>query len=206
MLPSAELRWFYPGTVPQDVRQWFEGDCPGDWIEPPETREDVYLFVPGSEFLNLKHRQGRMELKWRKAELGVLRFGDKWEGRAEQWVKWLCEDPGVDSMLPEDVLERQHWIAIQKTRSRRMYRLDANRQVEPVPPDRYIECGGGLELTQLTVKGQSWWSLGFEVFGETRDLSVPLEAIAHAIAPTYNASPLKLSNSYAYPTLMSELS
>ncbi|MGL4619835.1 MAG: hypothetical protein ACRCZS_12370, partial [Chroococcidiopsis sp.] len=69
MLNSLELRWFISGELPLEVSSWFEQDKLGGQLQAPETREDVYLYVPECEYMGLKLRQGRLEIKWRQAEL-----------------------------------------------------------------------------------------------------------------------------------------
>ncbi|MCA1995017.1 MAG: hypothetical protein LDL41_23650, partial [Coleofasciculus sp. S288] len=70
-LTTLELRWFYHGTPPVEVEYWFSTDCPGELLRPPEEREDLYLYTPQCDYLNIKLRQGSLEVKWRKAELAV---------------------------------------------------------------------------------------------------------------------------------------
>ncbi len=45
MLTSAEMRWFERGRLPEATSQWFQQDELGDYLAPPEEREDVYLYV-----------------------------------------------------------------------------------------------------------------------------------------------------------------
>ncbi len=40
---TAELRWFYRGTLPSEIFQWFKQDQLGGHLAPPEEREDLYL-------------------------------------------------------------------------------------------------------------------------------------------------------------------
>lgn len=95
MLTTYELRWFSPGMIPESIETWFKQNCLIDSMQLPEKREDVYLYSPKSDFLGIKIRQGRLEVKWRKAELGAVRFGDFVEGKVEKWGKWLCSDATV---------------------------------------------------------------------------------------------------------------
>ncbi len=72
MLLSNELRWFYPGKLPENIQLWFQQNCLIDPLKSPEEREDVYLYSPGCDYLGIKLRQGRLEVKWRQAELDTM--------------------------------------------------------------------------------------------------------------------------------------
>jgi len=189
MLITAEMRWFHPGQIPADIRGWFESDCPGK-LETPPPREDLYLCVPGCEFLNLKHRQGRLELKWRREDLGVWKVSPKWEGRAQIWIKWPCDDPQAERMIPPEVREMKTWIAVEKARSLRSHSLDGGTS------------GGTLELSQLHVQNRDWWSVSLEVYGPEERLPEILDAIAATVSRDYSGPPLTLAHSYPYPTLL----
>jgi hypothetical protein len=120
MLTSLEIRWFYPGELPSDVAAWFSSAELGGQLQAPEKREDIYLYAPECEYMGVKLRQGRLEIKWRQAELEVLGFGTV-EGKLERWGKWLCEDPTNQSFQPEFVLRQKSWVKIGKVRSQRLY-------------------------------------------------------------------------------------
>lgn len=184
MLESLELRWFIPGELPSDVSAWFEQDKLGGQLQPPEAREDVYLYVPGCEYMGIKLRQGRLEIKWRQAELEVLSF-EKVEGKLEKWGKWLCEDPTETSFKPENVLGQRTWVKIGKVRSQRLY------------------DGCALELTQLTIENNTenntWWSLALETLGADTRAREKLQSIFELISKTQITPHLQAQNSYAYP-------
>jgi hypothetical protein len=56
MLSTLELRWFSHGTLPTEVKHWFSTDCPGKLLGSPEEREDLYLYIPECDELNIKLR------------------------------------------------------------------------------------------------------------------------------------------------------
>jgi hypothetical protein len=68
MLTTLELRWFSHGTPPKDVEQWFSVDCPGEFLGSLEEREDLYLYTPECDYLNIKLRHRSLEVKWRSAQ------------------------------------------------------------------------------------------------------------------------------------------
>lgn len=183
MLTSLEIRWFYRGKLPPVVLSWFEQDQLGGQLQPPEEREDVYLYSPGCEYLGIKLRQGRLEVKWRQAELGNVRWM-RVEGKLEKWGKWLCVDPSGD--FKPEVVAGESWVSVKKVRSQRLY-------------DNY-----NMELTQLYVKGNDWWSLGFETVG-AESSNDELQTIANSVFESYNHQRLTIDYSYAYPKWLSQV-
>lgn len=210
MLLTAELRWFYRGTLPEEVLHWFEQDCLGEQLQPPEEREDLYLYSPGCDYLGIKLRQGRLEIKWRKAELGVVRFGDRVEGKAEKWGKWLCEDPTAESFQLTTVVGEKAWVSVKKVRflrkaslTQRQYQVLPGESITPVSVTESIDQGCTVELTQLGINGNAWWSLAFEAEGKDDCLMDNLQAVANWVFKSYHGSKLQGEDSYAYPTWLS---
>ena len=187
MLTTLELRWFSHGTPSLEVEQWFSANCPGELLGLPEEREDLYLCTPECEYLNIKLRQGSLEVKWRKSELGILRFGNCWEGKVEQWQKWICEDPTAQSIIPAEVVGKGPWVGVKKKRSQRRYQ------------------GISYELTQLSVKNDDWWSIAFEMAGEDAKQISKFEGVVNQVSKTYRGLELTVSDSHAYPHWLSLL-
>jgi hypothetical protein len=185
MLTTLELRWFSHGTPPLEVEYWFNNDCPGKQLGSSEEREDLYLYTSGCDYLNIKLRQGSLEVKWRKAELGIVQFGDCWQGNVEKWLKWICKDPTQQSMLPVDVAGKKPWIAVNKKRSQRLYR------------------GISYELTKLNVTNDAWWSIAFEIADEGANQIDSFKDVVNRVSQTYRGSKLLADKSYAYPSWLS---
>lgn len=199
---TAELRWFNHGTLPKEISHWFEQAQLGDHIAPPEEREDVYLYVAECDYLGIKLRQGRLEIKWRQAKLDVVSFGDSGdsvEGKAEKWGKWLCEDPTSEIFQPTNVVGKS-WVSVRKVRSQRQYQVLAGKSVIAVADAESIDQGCSVELTELYINGNAWWSLAFEAFGEDDCLKDNLQAVAKWVFKSYSGPKLRAENSYAYPS------
>ncbi|PSO49124.1 MAG: hypothetical protein BRC33_07935 [Cyanobacteria bacterium SW_9_44_58] len=178
MLQTLEMRWFKPGEIPVAVRQWFDQTCPGTHLGEAETRTDWYLEpIAPCDYLNIKFRQGRLEIKWRQMQFPQLSLQQQWQGRMEQWGKWLCEEATLQEFVPEG----QAWIAVQKSRSQRQFVISA-------------DACCNLELTQLRVDNQNWWTLGLE---STRDQE-SLHSIARQLSETCPAT-LTDQQAMAYP-------
>lgn len=202
MMLTTELRWIYQGTPPEKITHWFQYDCPGEYIGTPQTREDLYLYTPDSDYLNIKLRQERLEIKWRQVELGVVSFGSSWEGNLEKWDKCICED--LSARIPANAATTGTWVSIKKTRTQRTYQFIPGQSIKSVPVDRQIPQGCNIELTQLTLEDRDWWSFGLEAFGEESTLIENLQSTARLVSRSYPAEfQLSVGDSFAYPKLLS---
>jgi len=180
---TLELRWFNRGNLPKQVNDWFTTDCPGETLGSPETREDTYLYIPDCPYLNIKFRQGSLEVKWRKAELGIRQFSRHWEGGIEQWIKWSCQDSTSESLMPQGGLTQGSWVSVNKARSQRFYQEIT------------------YELTQLTVNNENWWTIAFEALVDVDTMNLEeFEQGVREIGQTYQGLPLKNYQSCAYPS------
>ncbi|MBW4633300.1 MAG: hypothetical protein KME30_15815 [Iphinoe sp. HA4291-MV1] len=206
MLTTYELRWFSSGTIPENIETWFKQNCLIDPMQPPEERTDVYLYSPKCDFLGVKLRQGRMEVKWRKAELGVVRFGEFVEGKAEKWGKWVYSDPTEESFQLYQVLKNPAWVSVQKVRYSQLYQVLTEVSPQPVSADEHIDNGCTVEFTYLIIQGNAWWSLAFEAVGEDARLMDNLQVTASWVFQTFSVSKLLTQNSYAYPHWLSLVS
>lgn len=183
MLPSIELRWFYPGNLPEEISTWFKADNLAQPLLPPEQREDIYLFVdPDCDYMGIKLRQGRLEVKWRRAELGTISFGNLVEGKLEKWGKWFCEDSTGESFQPQGVVTKSKWIRVKKVRQQRTER----------------DCS--MEITQLGINGNNWWSIAFEAIGEENASLANLQAVGSQVFQNYSSLQLQVQDSFAYPS------
>ncbi|MBD1939192.1 hypothetical protein H6F73_18060 [Microcoleus sp. FACHB-68] len=203
MFATAELRWFYQGILPNEMINWFQSERAGAQLELPEEREDLYLYAAGCEYLNIKLREERLEVKWRQAELGELSFGNAGEGKAEKWVKWICEAPPAQSLITAVPMETGEWMRVKKSRMQRQYQVLSDESIISVPMDAEINQGCTVELTQLNVNGEAWWSLAFEAFGEDENLITPLHEVVEWVAKTYRGLPVQTASSYGYPKWLS---
>lgn len=197
MLSSTELRWFYPGKLPVAISAWFNAEHLGKSLEPPEKREDVYLYIaPDCDYMGIKLRLGRLEIKWRKAELGIVNIAQIVEGKLESWDKWACEDSTARNFQPQSVVDKSHWIKVSKVRQQRKYQVLAQNLVQDVPLNTTPDQGCNIELTQLSIGGNDWWSIALEAFGESTD---NLHVVANKVFQSYDAAFLQANNSFAYP-------
>ncbi|MFP4298260.1 MAG: hypothetical protein ACLFT0_10405 [Spirulinaceae cyanobacterium] len=182
---TLEVRWFIEGETPSQIIDWFQNCCPGEPVSSSEKRTDYYFCLPGGIGVNLKLRQGNLELKYQEKPLGIRQFGEifgmgsnriTWQGNLERWLKWSHRDvPGFCDIT------QLHCIPVQKTRSQRVY--------------QNVYC----ELTQLEVKDQSHWTIGFEMSVNGEKSEDNFEQAINWIAqtnPNFSLSSLQ-SRSYA---------
>jgi hypothetical protein len=198
MLITNEIRWFYPGNIPKQITFWFEQNCLVK-PSPPEERTDVYLHSPGCDFLGIKLRQGRLEVKWCQAELGTMRFGELIEGNAQKWGKWLCEDSTGESFQPATVLTQPYWISVHKIRYTQLYEVLPDFSVQRIPTNEGINNACSVELTQLAIADNNWWSLGLEARGDDSRVMDNLQVTGSFIFNTVTFVKLLRENSYPYP-------
>lgn len=197
MLPTAEVRWFYPGAAPLEIVTWF-----GQGERPPETqppRTDYYLRLGDTDSLGIKLREGKLEIKQRQQSSATVRFGGQVAGRVALWRKWsfpLAASGGDPAAL---LAQSGSWLAVHKARRVRQYELTPSREVRPVPATLFPAQGCGLELTAIRVEGGRWWSLAFEAFGDEGHLRQNLLLVGKHVLARPLALALEAQHSFSYP-------
>jgi len=199
MLTTSEMRWFFPGEIPKEIENWFATNILSGDSQTPEDREDWYLRIPGCETLGVKLRQQRLEIKWRSTESGIWHLKDHVAGAAEKWVKWTCEEKEIESVITKDVIAKGEWVRVKKVRSQIRYLVNDDRTFTPAATDLTSKDGCNIELTQLKINQDLWWSLSFEASGQNANLENNLEIVTKWAINTYPQLKLPPENSYAYP-------
>ncbi len=120
-------------------------------------------------------------------------------GKAEKWGKWLCEDAKGESFQPAMVLGNPSWVSVQKVRYSQLFQVFADFSIQAVATNERIDNGCSVEITNLVVQENAWWSLAFEAFGEDSRIEENLQATASWVFDTYQNSQLAIADSYAYP-------
>ena len=198
MQTTLEVRWFLQGIPPAAVQHWFKFESPGQLLtSEAEIRKDLYAygdldgyvdkfkeFVPDltKEAINLKLREGNLELKLRESQFGIETFTREddrsiWSGRVEQWCKFPQElEAGFVEQIDID------WIPVYKKRWQKS--------------DRGVEG----ELTQLEINGCAWWSIAFEMTRKPNDVRAESQfhEVVEQAAKTYRGPELLAANSCGY--------
>jgi hypothetical protein len=167
---TLEVRWMASGPLMTAIRQWFARFPTGT-----EEREDAYLLVPRLPGLSVKLRDGvALEVKSYRGSPGVLDLPDRCRGRLEYWRKWSFRcDPVDQDGLPAT------WAIVSKKRRRTWFAMPAGEAVAGSPV--VDEAGCAAELTQARLRGEPWWSVGFEATGPVGLLRGALEHAANVI-------------------------
>ncbi|MBN1246205.1 MAG: hypothetical protein JXC32_01040, partial [Anaerolineae bacterium] len=197
MWPTAEVRWFSEGAIPEDVQAWFAADFPLLEVQPP--RVDIYFPLVTDDGLGIKLREGRIEIKQRYGSLGAIAFCAGVIGVPELWRKWAfgLVASGGNGEGPGDP---DGWIAVQKARRVRNYALESDADsARAVPKALSSMRGCSMELTQVVADGQEWWTVGFEASGAESELGFILETVARQALGECSLLRLGLERSYGYP-------
>ena len=198
MFPSLEVRWFCGGSTPAEVVEWFGGGERTPEEEP--QRVDHYLRLGDTDALGIKLREGRLEIKQRYCQQGVVRFHEHVTGVVEHWRKWSFLLTETGGGLADTLTPLSSWIGVQKERRLRKYQLTEDGRLVAIPAGEYPERGCAAELTTIQVGAQEWWSLGLEALGEESSLAETLTLTArHVLAAGYLPFFFDTTHSYGYP-------
>jgi hypothetical protein len=163
---SLEVRWILPGPPAAAMADWF-----ARFDTSVESREDAYLPGPRWPGVSVKLRNGgALEMKVYRGSPGILEVTGCARGRLESWDKWS---------FPDDPLNwggaaAAGWRPVRKLIRR--FTLAAPARTRRPGPAALAGCD--VELTEIHVRGQAWWTLGFEATGATGLLRRELETAA----------------------------
>lgn len=202
MYPTAEVRWFLPGPVPPAVEAWFRRG-PRD-VEQQPRRTDHYLHLPGSEGLNIKLREGLIEVKQRVGETALTPLHERVTGIVERWRKWSFDLAQPDGAR-RHVVPASPWIAVQKRRRLRTYQVKIPEDVVAPSTTEPPTQGCEVELTQIDALGQTWWTVAFEAFGEETALRENLLLVARHVLGADEPPSLQASDSRGYAAWLARL-
>jgi hypothetical protein len=196
-LRTLEVRWIRPGRLDAKVTGWF-GRFPAEVI----ALEDAYLVDPDLRGLSAKIRAGRaLEVKVYHGRAGVLDVPGRARGRVQSWQKWSFPvgPLSVDGVPPG-------WTVVSKNRRISRFRLDRGRVVLGAA-DPAGEPGCMAELTEVLVRGETWWSLGFEATGPVGLIRSALEGTAALMFElALPGAELGLGDCRSYPEWLSRIS
>jgi hypothetical protein len=153
---SLEVRWILPGPLDLAVAQWFAA-----FRSEAESREDAYLLDPDMAGLSVKLRASRaLDVKVFGGSPGILGPDGRVRGRMQYWRKWSfpLRPPGPGHGDPGS------WTRVRKQRRISRFSLRHGR-IEVPAGGRAGEPRCAVELTEIQVHHQDWWSLGLEATG-----------------------------------------
>ena len=197
MFPTVEVRWFNKGVVNPRVLSWFQ-QSKGK-IEEQPARVDYYLRVADGGSLGIKLREGRIEVKQRYHQHGVVRFHERVAGLVEHWLKWSFELAGGSNYPVGMAIPASSWVEVKKERTILRYRVTSQGNMEVVSARAYCDWGCDLELTSISVEGEQWWSLGFESFGDETAIREGLILVVEKVLAAEEPPAFNAEDSYGYP-------
>lgn len=200
MYPTAEVRWFAEGSLPDEVERWFRAVAgEQSW----EARTDRYVRPASPDGLGVKVRAGRLEVKRLAAVVGEDRLHERATGRVECWRKWSFP-LGAGATLYD---ARGDWVSVEKRRQKGTFAV-RNGDVERVQREEQAGQGCSLEVAEVEVAEQTWWSVGFEAFGTYEQIALLLY-LRHAATHVFAAATppaLSAEQSMSYPAWLCALS
>ena len=125
------------------------------------AREDAYLVGPELGGLSVKVRAGAaLDVKVYHGSPGLFEMSGRAFGRTESWQKWSFPlTSGREGGGPAG------WRLIRKRRRIIRFQLAGGRVVEAVRGPA-TEPGCAVELTEIDIGAEAYWSLGFEATGQ----------------------------------------
>jgi hypothetical protein len=189
VLVSAEIRWFWEFSVPDQLQRWFHDQEAHPYSAgggPRSQRSDKYLREAGQGEVGIKARGGTeagIEIKGLVSSgVGQLSAGP-FQGPIEIWTKWSVRNLDLESRSLI-VTEKVRWIRTFDVTERAVKEIQLNESGEPVNRGLLPKNGCNVELTRvrLSERAETWWTLGFESFGTIRTVESNLRLVADELS------------------------
>jgi hypothetical protein len=201
-----ELRWFFPGDLPQDIKFWFENLDDASYLVQEKRREDYQLPIPSCDYISIKLREERLEIKWRSQREHFSALSGRIKGTEEKWTKWAwISDPKNNSSYESFKIGEPFGptIKIEKARNTRRFEIlnrntynDTLLHSRPIKQIKEGITGYSIEITNIKSLDKSWWSLALETFG-TEERKI-IHAAVEQLLNTYSGPALREESSYGY--------
>jgi hypothetical protein len=209
---TIELRWFYPGVLPHELLVWF--DTLGEPLAKPDRRTDVYL-QSNSPDMGIKLRQGNLEVKYRQAQLGAISIDGFNPSQVEKWSKWICVDD-LSGLTSENIANKPGWSEVDKIRYQRLYQVQFSGYPDIIgsqamlqeQPRQHLQLrpitqpqdgAAAIEITQLWINKQPWWTIACEYLGDNIDLDLQFSPLVNLLLSIYPCPASGQSISCGYP-------
>nr|MBI3613938.1 hypothetical protein [Nitrospirota bacterium] len=165
-----------------------------------------YLLFPAPLGLNIKLREGRLEVKSLVGAPGLRTFATDIAGNVELWEKRIGGDAAVEEF--ENLRSRAPhlWIAVGKERTLRTFSLEGASIQEIAAGKVFLANGCNVELTKIAVEGAAYWSFGFEAFGHPSRVEDHVYRIAEHIFADSPPATFSAANSHSYPEWLGRFS
>jgi hypothetical protein len=164
------MRWFFE-TCPLDMDKHFAA-------HPPELQERTdWYAMPVNPACGIKVREGRLETKLRCAQYGLRDLGGI-AGQLESWKKWSLDFSSAEEPPSVEELAGTGWLDVDKKRYLQRFDITAGQVV--ATSTRPVN-GCEFELTELMVRNQRYFTVGFEAVGEFLELEQNLQLVAQHV-------------------------
>ncbi len=195
---TTELRWFFDGPLPAEVRSWFMPNGVGLL----QHRCDTYV-SGGRCDMGVKQRFRRtLELKIRNGLAEPAWIADDVHGNIETWRRWSPADRLLS--LADDTI----WVDIEKTIVKRRFGTDGQPRLLSESTRTMSGAGCDAEIAALSVNGREAWTLAFASFGHPdthrNSLRTAWRSLNMRQAPATRLQ-LGLGNSFGYPEWISKV-
>lgn len=201
MLESVELRWFYEDHSPLNLDKIFKSSK----IQTNyEIRSDYYLLIKNCDYIGIKLRNSRLEIKWRNYDqlfdLPKLNIS----GKIEHWIRWEWNDinPFKDIVQFLQVNKVNPWVKIDKKRFQKKFNIQNKLLVEVTSNEQSSDFA--IEITELKVNNQLWWSVGFDSFTSCNKITFLKQIIETQLMDQFQIN-LQVEQSYGYPKWLSKV-
>jgi hypothetical protein len=193
MRTTAEIRWFWPGRPPSAFADWFTAAGPS-WgsANDSRTRVDEYLRDHAQTRLGIKKRGGgaSIEIKGLISTRATVLELAGCACPVGLWGKWSSHF----------ALDQGALIKVSKQRWMRRFRVGPASVTDVSAAESGARLSGcDAELTLLEgPDAASWWTLGFEAFGDFDQLEADLVATVANLARR-SPPPLRGGEATSYP-------
>ena len=86
MYCTVEVRWFYPGEIPEEVWIWF---CGSGAFAPQGTAFTKYYLRSSGLWMEFDRFYQGLKVKFKTLDFGCLQFGERITGRAEFYQEYI---------------------------------------------------------------------------------------------------------------------
>jgi len=199
---TAEIRWFRRGEVHPEIRDWFNKS---KYKQRSGTRTDTYLVYPTAETVRVKFRENRFEIKTFVRTLDQLNIGDHIRGTTEMWEKWSMAGDSVAGLFEDISGDRATWIDVKKTRTMKVFSTEGEEIVETDASGQSGYPGDGcyVEITEIEVGGEPFWTIGLEAFNREKELE---DSLLRTASYFFESAEITLNllegESFSYPLFL----
>jgi hypothetical protein len=144
-------------------------------------------------------RRLTQEFKWRLATEEFASSGGLVTGTLENWDKksWELVDKQQERAMLDAVGKGLSFRWVEAGKNRRQRRYDMSGDV--LRSKERVDVGLVIELTELFVAGNKWWSIGIDLIGDGTELPDKFKRHADALLARYPGPKLDAEHSYGYP-------